>query len=244
MAEHKGERRAERVLRIGVRDLTARGVEVLTPEEAAEAAMSTPEAVAARMMAVCKVPDLFLDAKLDDFECVPHDVMPAFRDATAKIKTLRQPCSRPRVVLLCGDVGLGKTHLCCALLLDLARAGQYVRFLDARAYITEATDAATGKTADPWSTILARYVRARLVVLDEVAAAIRTPFGQERVEELINARYNQRRDTILTGNATPEHFMNVVGDRVASRAREAGFIVVNGQDMRGRLLDRPSRDPT
>jgi DNA replication protein DnaC len=126
--------------------------------------------------------------------------------------------------------------LLSALVLELARRGRYAIYHDSRRFIDRARDAVCGRAAESWETILARNVRASLVVFDEASGAIGTEFSAERIEQVCDERYRAGRDVIFAGNATPEAFQQALGARVVSRAREAGgIIIMRGEDLRGRL---------
>jgi DNA replication protein DnaC len=214
-------------------------VEVLTPEEQAEAEASTRKATIDRCLAGCGVEDHFREAMLHDARALPDDMKAHYLELSAQLETLRTPSRPGRFILIIGNPGLCKTHAVCALVMALAREGQYAQFLDTRSLMSFAHSAAVGATSERWETRLAALARRRLLVLDEVAAPLsiaRSPFNQERLEEVINARYVANRDTIATTNATAERLAELLGDRVVSRAKQGGLIRVTGMDVRGRLL--------
>jgi DNA replication protein DnaC len=225
----KKERRAETVTRIGVEDLTRRGVQVISPIESEEIARSEQDDLIRRLRQACGVASKFAGAKLSD-------ALPEQREAAKILAGILEPSCTPRILIVAGDVGTGKSHLLSGLVLELVRRGQYAMYTDTRALIDLARDAVCGRASESWRTIIARYIRARLVVFDEASAAVGTTFSVERLEQVIDERYRAGRDTILAGNAEPERFEAVIGARVVSRAREAGgVLIMRGEDLRGRL---------
>jgi DNA replication protein DnaC len=55
------------------------------------------------------------------------------------------------------------------------------------------------------------------------------------MEEILSARYANRRPTLLTTNLTPEKFKERYGERLVSRINEDGaFVVCGGEDLRRR----------
>jgi DNA replication protein DnaC len=56
-----------------------------------------------------------------------------------------------------------------------------------------------------------------VLALDDLGADRATGWAQDRLYEILNHRYNERRRTILTTNLGPDEMEQHVGDRVLAR---------------------------
>jgi DNA replication protein DnaC len=72
---------------------------------------------------------------------------------------------------------------------------------------------------------LARLGDVHLLVVDDIGAEAQTAWGSGLLGELLNARHQDLKRTIITSNLTREAFKERVGERVADRVREDGEVV-------------------
>jgi DNA replication protein DnaC len=147
----------------------------------------------------------------------------------------------PRNLFLTGAIGVGKTHTAW-------QASR--RWLDRRIAITgrqpsleawrstSLFDALRPDNRDyDARSLTARLQRADLLYLDDLAAARVSPNGwtQERLYELFDERYINRRPVLITCDVLPGETGNIVGERVQSRLREmfrGGVLLLEGADRR------------
>lgn len=119
----------------------------------------------------------------------------------AKAFVREWPTRRDVGVLMTGPVGIGKTHLASSILLECSRQwGARVAFVDLPDLFTQIK-----ATFDPaWSVteyeILKPILSADVLAIDEVGAARSTDWAFAMTSQIINARYNQARSTIITTN--------------------------------------------
>lgn len=81
-----------------------------------------------------------------------------------------------------------------------------------------------------------------MLVLDELGAVRPTDWARDRMEQIVGARYNDRRLTIFTTNyldARPSPAVETLEDRVGARLRSrlfemAEMVIVEGDDYRRR----------
>lgn len=80
---------------------------------------------------------------------------------------------------------------------------------------------------------LEKYLRAGLLVLDDIGAAKSTEWTEEINYRLINHRYERELTTLITSNVPPKNLPAVLGERVASRLVEmTDRVVLAGSDRR------------
>ncbi|TVL89813.1 DnaA ATPase domain-containing protein [Streptomyces sp. SAJ15] len=167
-----------------------------------------------------------------DIDIHPHAAQWAGQDASA-----------PRNLFLTGAIGVGKTHTAW-------QASR--RWLDCRIALTgrqpsieawrstSLFDALRPDSRDYDARVLtAQLQRADLLYIDDLAAARVSPTGwtQERLYELFDERYINRRPVLITCDVLPGETGGIVGDRVQSRLREmfrGGVLLLEGDDRRKR----------
>lgn len=140
-------------------------------------------------------------------------------------------------LLLVGDLGVGKTGLTIGVLKLALAAGRSVLF---RSLVELLSDIrATYRTRDATSpdeaNMVAALKRVDVLALDDIGAERATGWAQERLFEVINHRYNERRTTILTTNLGPSEMEDHLGERVVSRIDGMAWITtIDGPNLRER----------
>lgn len=128
-----------------------------------------------------------------------------------------------RCLILSGNVGAGKTHLCCALLRDVidktAQPCFYVSFDEMVNMFRETMDRTAGCTE---RELIARFARYRLLVIDEVGLQKFSDYELTVAYKVINARYQNERPTVLATNVNANNLKNCIGERAVDRLRENG----------------------
>ncbi len=107
---------------------------------------------------------------------------------------------RRESVLLCGPVGVGKTHAAQALGHAACRAGFTVLFAETSAFLR---DLAGGRADGSWEPRLRRYLQTNVLILDDFGMREFTPSQAEDLYELICERYRAG-SMIVTSNRSPK----------------------------------------
>jgi chromosomal replication initiation ATPase DnaA len=147
----------------------------------------------------------------------------------------------PASLFLTGPIGVGKTHTAWQsarhwLGAHITRTGRRPRIETWRS--TALFDALRPDNHDLNVRALTRQLQeADLLYIDDLAAARVSPTGwtQERLYEIFDERYINRRPCLITCDVLPGKTGNIVGDRVQSRLREmfrGGVILLEGADRR------------
>jgi DNA replication protein DnaC len=143
-------------------------------------------------------------------------------------------------LVLTGGPGTGKTHLACAVANAVME-----KHLAAVAFGTVATmlrqikDTYRKDSTRSEQDAINDLVRPDLLVLDEVGVQVGSEHEKLLMFEVLNARYQECRPTILISNLSADELETFLGQRVMDRYRECGAVIgFNWQSHRG----RPIRD--
>ena len=149
---------------------------------------------------------------------------------------------RNESVILCGPVGVGKTHLAEALGHQACRAGYNVLFIKSSRLLS---DLGGGRADDTWDKRLAHYLKPNLLILDDFAMKEFTKTQAEDLYELIDRRHNSS-SMIVTANRAPKDwyplFPNpVIAESALDRLVSCAHVVtLTGKSYRALL--RPDKD--
>lgn len=108
--------------------------------------------------------------------------------------------STEKGLLLMGPSGVGKTHLAVAALKELIRRGHGGLFCDYRELLKEIQASYNPASESTEMTVLEPVRTAEVLVLDDLGASKPSAWVLDIIGLILNARYNERRMTILTTN--------------------------------------------
>lgn len=134
--------------------------------------------------------------------------------------------------LLLGGAGSGKTVAAAEALLNSRMAwdgGKAWCYSSSEARFTLATDLARMSFFDTESVRrLGRLERVPWLVIDDLGGELMTEGWKSNLTEIILQRNSGRRKTLITSNLTPETFKQRYDDRIVSRIRGSGVVLVSG----------------
>ena len=131
-------------------------------------------------------------------------------------------------LLLLGGPGTGKTHLACAILAGVIRAGHTGLFMSVPAALRTVRDTYATRAACSESEALAMLTDPDLLVLDEVGLTIGSDDKRRAMLfDVLDTRYANLRATILIGNLTDEEMERYLGERIMDRLCEGDSAVVS-----------------
>jgi len=146
---------------------------------------------------------------------------------------------RRESVLLCGPVGVGKTHAAQALGHAACRAGFTVLFAKTAAFLR---DLAGGRADGTWEPRLRRYLQPNVLILDDFGMREFTLTQAEDLYELICERYRAG-TMIVTSNRSPKDWYQLFPNPVlAESALDRLVNSAHHVTLRGRTY-RPLRRP-
>jgi len=110
------------------------------------------------------------------------------------------PGATEKGLLLMGPSGVGKTHLAVAALKELIRRGHGGLFCDYRELLKEIQASYNAASESTEMGILEPIRSVEILVLDDLGASKPSAWVLDIIGLVLNARYNERRVTILTSN--------------------------------------------
>lgn len=143
-----------------------------------------------------------------DFESYSTDVSvtPQHAQSLKQAKLVAQgfvrdyPGGSEKGLLLMGPSGVGKTHLAVAALKELIRRGHQGLFCDYRELLKEIQASYNPASQSTEMAILEPVRTAEILVLDDLGATKPSDWVRDIVGIVLNARYNEKRTTIITTN--------------------------------------------
>lgn len=148
---------------------------------------------------------------------------------------------RRESVLLCGPVGVGKTHAAQALGHAACRGGYTVLFIKTSALLR---DLAGGRADGSWEPRLRRYLQSDVLILDDFGMREFTSAQAEDLYELICGRYRSG-SMMVTSNRPPTDWYTLFPNPVLAESaldrlvNSAHHVIFRGRTYRP--LRRPDR---
>ena len=195
------------------------------------------------------IPERYRDCTIDGFYTKGVELTSAKR--TAREFVDRFPFVDAGLLLI-GPSGLGKTHLACAILSELINTkGVRGLYVDSSSLLNRIAASFRPDSEGSRDAVLAPYAAAELVVLDEIGATPPHPWVQDALYDVLNARYNGKKITIVTTNCADEteapsgpkvSLEDRIGTRNRSRLYEMCLSVpLRGDDYRRIVLSAQIR---
>lgn len=137
-------------------------------------------------------------------------------------------CGAFKSFVMIGNAGTGKTHLACAIV--KAAGGKYRTAPD---IVEELRRAKSFTATETEAQIIKYYGHVSLLVIDEIGRGISATDEKYMLYQILNARYNTRKPTVLISNHTKADFLQYIGVAAADRLVESGEILeMDGESYR------------
>lgn len=174
---------------------------------------------------------------LTTIEAFDFSVQPALRIEHLAFQLSASFVAKGESLILTGKPGRGKTHLAVAIAQRAIAHGCDVLFVSASRLVDSvACHVARGRGRGAWQ----RYLRASLLVLDDIGFALHNASAASILFQIVSERHRLGRSMIVTANKPPEQWGELLGnqdagDAIMERLLEAGaHIELGGPSMRTR----------
>ncbi len=165
-----------------------------------------------RVLAKARVPERYRHCDFENFETdndienATREQLAAWNRSLAQAKLVVQgfadefPVGSEHGLLLMGPCGAGKTHLAVAALKEIVVRGHSGLFYDYRELLKQIQDSYNAESQSTEMSVLEPVLKAEILVLDDVGSSKPSLWALETVGHILNARYNEKRVTLLTTN--------------------------------------------
>ena len=178
------------------------------------------------------VPERYFKESLDTYKIKNKMQATAAKAATNFLHAAK--CGEFKSLVMLGNAGTGKTHLSCAILRELG--GVYRIAPD---IVEEMRRAKSFTAAETEAEIIDYYGRVKLLVIDEIGRGISATDEKYVIYQLVNARYNTRKPTVLISNLGKSDFLQYIGVAAADRLVESAEICeLKGESYRCELREQ------
>jgi DNA replication protein DnaC len=145
-----------------------------------------------------------------------------------------------RNLLICGQTGVGKSHLAQAVGQEAARQGLDVLFVNTQKMLQHLNG---GRADGSWERRLAGYLRPDLLILDDFGLKPLKAPGPEDLYDVINERY-EHGSILITSNRAPNEWPDLFLDPLLASAGldrlldRAEVVVIRGPSFRSQGRNR------
>lgn len=175
------------------------------------------------------VPERYFKESLDTYKINNEMQATAAKAATNFLHAVK--CGEFKSLVMIGNSGTGKTHLACAIIREAG--GKYRTTPD---IVEEMRRAKSFTAAETEGDIIDYYGRLKLLVIDEIGRGISATDEKYMIYQIVNARYNTRKSTVLISNLGKSDFLQYIGVAAADRLVESAEICeLKGESYRREL---------
>ena len=176
------------------------------------------------------VPERYWDITLDGYRTDSEMQLNAHKCAIAYTTEIQRGEFKSFVMI--GNAGTGKTHLGCGILREYG----WGLYRTAPDIVEELRRAKSFTASESEAQIIKHYGQTPLLVIDEIGRGIAATDEKYMLYQVLNARYNTRKPTVLISNHTKTDFLKYIGVAAADRLVESAELVeMNGESYRREL---------
>lgn len=162
------------------------------------------------------VPQRYWGESIDSYQIQTEQQRTAVQVVRGFIDAVK--CGKFHTLILIGAAGTGKTHLACSMI----KSCEFGLYRIAPNIVEEIRRAKSFSARETEADIIKLYGETGLLVIDEIGRGIAAADEQYMLYQIINARYNTRKPTVLISNQSKKDFINYIGIAAADRLTESG----------------------
>lgn len=188
--------------------------------------IASVQRAALHAISMANIPKRFADRYLSSYEPVCTEAHEAHALVTAYANNFAEALDTGRSLILCGNVGNGKTHLAIGVAHEIIKQQCYPLFVSTINAIRHIKDTWRKDSEISESRAIQDFIKPDLLILDEVGVQHGSETERLILFDIINGRYNQQKPSILISNLSLEELPRFLGKRVFDRLRESGGMAV------------------
>lgn len=195
------------------------------------------EAQHREMLGRASIPARFRDRTLESYEVENEGHRKALDSCKRYVDNWAHNETAGTSLIMCGHPGTGKTHLAIGIARELMSQGKtalFARVIELARTVKETYQRDSSRTE---RQVLAEFARPDLLILDEVGVQHGSDTERMILFEVINARYEECKPTILITNLSLAGLREYLDERAEDRLREGGgrVIVFDWESHRGKI---------
>ncbi|TYQ19893.1 UNVERIFIED_ORG: DNA replication protein DnaC [Zoogloea ramigera] len=182
------------------------------------------------------IPERFSDRRLGTYEPTCDEAEKALRMVTRYADNFAAVRKAGACLILCGDVGTGKTHLAVGVAHVVLEQGGQAVFTSVMRAVRSVKETYAKGNSKTEAQAIADLVEPDLLILDEVGVQHGSDTEKLVLFEIINGRYEAGRPTIVISNLAIKLLEEYLGARAFDRLREGGgqLVVCDWESYRSR----------
>jgi DNA replication protein DnaC len=179
-----------------------------------------------RLLRTSGIPARFTDRTFDGYTATGHGQRFALNVCKRYAEGWPDQRAKGGSLVLTGGPGTGKTHLACAIGNAVMREHlAAVAFGTVLTVLRAIKDTYRRDSSRSEQDAIDALVEPDLLILDEIGIQTGSDHEKMLIFEVLNARYEQMRPTILLSNLDATDLEAFIGQRVMDRYRECGVVV-------------------
>lgn len=201
-----------------------------------EAIRAQEQAKAQQLFGRAAIPKRFLTRTLDNYTANGEGEKIALSAVTRYVENWQQNKENGASLIFTGNPGTGKTHLAVGIarkIMESSGTAMYTRVTEIAQSIKE-TYSGNGKTE---RQVIRSFANPDLLIIDEVGRQFGTDAEKMYLFEVINARYEECKPTILISNLNINQLKDYIDPAAMDRLREGGgrMVVFDWDSSRGEI---------
>lgn len=172
------------------------------------------------------IPPRFQDRTLESYSADNPGAERALAFAKTYAQQFASNLGRGTSCIFVGKPGTGKTHLAIGIALHIMREGRTARYLTVQRAVRKIKDTWNRESKERESDALRWMTEVDFLILDEIGVQFGSDFEKNLLFEVLNARYENRRPSVILSNLNQNEVQTYLGERVVDRIREDGGRVI------------------
>jgi DNA replication protein DnaC len=174
---------------------------------------------------LCMIPRRFVDKTFENYDKDTDSRSRNFQACKDYADGFEGHFKAGRCMIMSGSVGTGKTHLAISIARHVLQAfGATARYTTVSNLLSDMKSTYGGDSRRTDQDVLDEVIYPNLLILDEVGTTKQSEFEMSTIFNLINARYESMRPTIVISNLGLSQISDAIGERCYDRLREDGGI--------------------
>lgn len=211
-------------------------IEIERANDAREIAGHAKKRLAESMLGRAAIPKRFLSCSFDGYDVTSETQAKNFETCRRYAERFSvRPATEGTGLMLIGKTGTGKTHLAAAIANKIIENGYQAVYSVADQMIRDIRASWGGKGDE--SEAIKKFVSPDLLIIDEIGAGHSSESEKTHYFQVINARYEEVKPTILITNLALDELIETIGDRSVDRMRDASgsALIFDWESRRGKF---------